>query len=224
MKTKKTHSTRTGTSTKAASKPTKARAPAREGAKGSSDRGFFAAVKGLITGDDDDSAPKATALLEKQHRKVERLFAAIDSANGNAKALVHELATDLLAHMVIEQKLFYPAALSIKEDLVLEGYEEHVVSRFALERLLSASPKERSFKAKAKTLKDIISSHVKEEEDDLFPKVEKAMSSDAQRDLGAKMKRLFDATVAAGWQKTLESEGPEVPMRTRRASASTTRV
>ena len=217
MKTKKAPPSRTKSPTRSASAK-----PARSGAKAASAGGFFAAVKGFITRSESEDAPKATALLEKQHRKVENYFAAIESAKGSPKALVHELATDLLAHMVIEEKLFYPATLAVKEDLVLEGYEEHVVARFALERLLAASPKERSYKAKWKTLKDIIVDHQKEEEDDLFPKVEKAMSGDALRELGAKMKRLFDATVAGGWEKALKAEGPKVAMRTRRASAERT--
>ena len=216
MKTKKAPPRRTKSPTRSAN------AKSAKAAKPSSTGGFFAAVKGFITRSESDETPKATALLEKQHRKVEKLFAAIDSAKGSPKALVHELATDLLGHMVIEEKLFYPATLAVKEDLVLEGYEEHVVARFALERLLAASPKERSFKAKAKTLKDIVLDHAKEEEDELFPKVEKAMSADALRELGAKMKRLFDETVAGGWEKALEAEGPKVAMRTRRASAERT--
>ena len=196
-----------------------ARASAKpEKAKG----GFFAAVKGLLSRDDNADAPKATALLEKQHREVEKLFAALESANGNAKPLVHELATKLLGHMVIEEKLFYPAALPVKEGLVLEGYEEHVVTRFALERLLAGSPKDRSFMAKVKTLKDIIESHVKEEEGELFPKFERATPGKDQRELGAKMKQLFDETVAAGWQKTLAAEGPNVATRELRVSARRT--
>ncbi len=182
--------------------------------------GLFAALKELVTGGGVGEAPKATALLEAQHRETEKQFAAVLKANGNAKALVHTLASSLLAHMLIEEKIFYPAAKAFKEGLVLEGYEEHVVARFALERLLVTSPKDKSFKAKAKTLKDIIESHVKEEENDLFPKIEKSMSGDELRALGAKMKRLFDATVEAGWAKTLAAEGPNVSKGVRRASAT----
>jgi hemerythrin superfamily protein len=213
MKTKKPTSKRPSNSTRSPKSKPRSAAP-----QATAER-FIAAVKGLIARATKDDSPKATDLLESHHRVVEKLFDAIESANGNAKALVHELATNLLAHMIIEEKLFYPAARAVDEPLVLEGYEEHFVSRFALERLLDASPKDKTFKAKMKTLKDIIADHVKEEEHELFPRFEKSMSAEAQRTLGAKMKRMFDATVAGGWEKALKSEGPKVPAQARRANA-----
>ena len=52
--------------------------------------------------------------------------------------------------MVIEQELFYPAVLRVKEDLILEGYEEHAAARFALKRLMKTEPSDRTFKPNPK--------------------------------------------------------------------------
>lgn len=167
-----------------------------------------------------DTPPKATKLLEKHHREFEDLFEKIDAAKGAKRTpIVREMATRLLAHMVIEETIFYPRALGIAKAKVLEGYEEHVVIRFALERLLVTPAKDKTFHAKMKTLKDFLVNHDDEEEKELFPKVRRAMTGKALRALGAEMLVRFDATLAAGWKKTLSAEGPHVSKRVRKASA-----
>ena len=155
---------------------------------------------------------KATALLKTQHKKVKSIFKKLGKAHSESKALVTALADDLAAHMLIEEVLFYPTVRKLKEALVLEGYEEHAIARFALKRLLATSPADETFKAKVTALKEIIDVHVEEEEQDLFPKVSKAMSAEALSELGAKMKALFDATVASGHgaaMRRLDSETRE---------------
>ncbi len=190
---------------------------------GDEGEGFFATVKKLLTKAEPDDAPRATALLEEHHRELERLFKAVEEARGDRKrAVLQDLATRLLAHMVIEEKIFYPRALGVDPSHVLEGYEEHVVIRFALERALVTAPSDKTFAAKVKTLKDFLVNHDDEEEDELFPKVRRAMSAEAQRKLGAEMLALFEQTMAAGWKKILAAEGPHVPTRVRKASARAT--
>jgi iron-sulfur cluster repair protein YtfE (RIC family) len=148
---------------------------------------------------------KATDLLEKQHRKVEAIFKKLEGGRSDTEALLTELANDLAAHMVIEQELFYPAAMAVKEDLVLEAYEEHAVAEFELKRLLSKSPDDVSFKAKLTTLKELIEHHVKEEEGELFPKVEKAIPAEELTTLGKEMKARFDEVVESGYEAVLSS-------------------
>ena len=146
---------------------------------------------------------KATDLLEKQHRTVEGLFKKLEGGGGDIPALLKELAADLAAHMIVEQEIFYPAVLKVKEDLVLEGYEEHAAAEGALKRLLKTSPKDVTFKAKVTVLKELIEHHVKEEEGDLFPKVEKALGAERLTELGRKMKPLFDEMHDAGHERAM---------------------
>jgi iron-sulfur cluster repair protein YtfE (RIC family) len=147
---------------------------------------------------------KATKLLERQHRKVETIFKKLGSAKPvGAAALVTELANDLAGHMVIEEEIFYPAAKPVKVDLVLESYEEHGLAVHALNRLVEAAPEDESFHAKITALKELIEQHVEEEEEDLFPKVEKTLGDDAMEVLGNKMKTRFDEVVEAGYEKAL---------------------
>ena len=74
---------------------------------------------------------KATSLLEKQHRKVESLFKKLSGKSASTE-LVEELASNLAAHMAIEQDIFYPAVKDIDEELVSESFEEHALAEVAI--------------------------------------------------------------------------------------------
>ncbi len=143
---------------------------------------------------------KATDLLETQHRKVEALFKRIEGPCGDKEALVTELVDNLAAHMAMEEQVFYPAIREVKEDLVLESYEEHDVARYAMRNLLATSSEDETFEARVTTLKELIEHHVEEEEDELFPKVKKALAPEEQTALGAQMKEAFDTFLSKGFQ------------------------
>jgi hemerythrin superfamily protein len=53
----------------------------------------------------------AVALLKADHREVEELFTEFEGAAGATKkqALVEKICTELSAHTVIEEEIFYPA-------------------------------------------------------------------------------------------------------------------
>jgi iron-sulfur cluster repair protein YtfE (RIC family) len=146
---------------------------------------------------------EATKLLIKQHRKVQSLFRKLARKNGDAEALLTELANDLAAHMAIEQDLFYPAVQQIDDKLVLESYEEHALAEVALKRLLATNPDDDAFLARVTALKELIEHHVKEEEEDLFPKVEKKLESERLRALGKEMQTRFDEVVEQGYEAAL---------------------
>jgi hemerythrin-like domain-containing protein len=156
---------------------------------------------------------KATELLKHQHDEVKAVFKKLEDKEGHAKTLVEKLANSLSAHMVIEQELFYPAILAVDEDLVLESYEEHAVARFALKRLIKTNPSDQTFIARVTTLKELIEHHVEEEENDLFPKAEKALG-DRSIELCARMKALFEKTEKAGFEDAIGPGGSAVKSAT----------
>jgi hemerythrin superfamily protein len=164
---------------------------------------------------DTDPAPRATDLLVSQHRMVEKLLARVESANGNTASLLRQVADNLTAHIAIEEELFYPAVRKLDKDIILEGLEEHAMGRFALKRLLGTRSTDESLKARLKALQELMVNHHKEEENDLFPKVRKAMSNDELRALGSKMKALFDADMKRGHEAVLATfhDEPGKPVR-----------
>jgi len=143
---------------------------------------------------------KATDLLEKQHRKVEAIFERLESGRAEPGPLLEQLANSLAAHMTIEQEIFYPAVKTLAEDLVLEAFEEHSIAEISLKRLLATDPDDSAFKARVTTTRELIEHHVKEEEEELFPEVEKKLGEAKLLELGRAMKKRFDEVVEAGFE------------------------
>jgi hemerythrin superfamily protein len=109
----------------------------------------------------------AIALLKADHRKVEELFATFEAATSAAKkqALVEKICTELSAHTVIEEEIFYPACRgNVEEDLLNEGYVEHNGSKVLIAELIASAPNEEFYDAKVKVLSEQIEHHVHEEE------------------------------------------------------------
>jgi hemerythrin superfamily protein len=109
----------------------------------------------------------AIALLKADHRKVEDLFAQFEAAKGAAKkqALVQNICTELSAHTVIEEEIFYPACRGkVEEGLLNEGYVEHDGSKVLVAELIASAPNEEFYDAKVKVLSEQIEHHVHEEE------------------------------------------------------------
>lgn len=142
---------------------------------------------------------KATTLLKTQHRSVKAIFKKLEAQDGRPGPQLRELASELAAHMAIEQEIFYPAVKSVDPDLVLESYEEHAMAEIALKRLLACDPKSESFAAHVTATRELIEHHVEEEEKDLFPKVEKKLGAKRLEELGAEMKSRFDKVARAGF-------------------------
>lgn len=143
---------------------------------------------------------KATSLLESQHRKVEALFKKLESGRSEPQPVLEELANSLAAHMAIEQDIFYPAIKEVDSDIVNESYEEHSLAEVALKRLLATDTEDEAFQARVTALKELIMHHVEEEEQELFPEVEKALEEATLNNLGKAMKKMFDEVVAAGFE------------------------
>jgi hemerythrin superfamily protein len=146
---------------------------------------------------------KATALLKKQHRKVEGMFASLKKGKGDTSAVLAQLANDLAAHMAIEQTIFYPAIKKIDPETVGESYQEHALAELALKRLLETAPDDATFDAKVTALSELIRHHVEEEEEELFPEVDEEVDADQLEALGDEMQRAFEAAVEQGYESLL---------------------
>jgi hemerythrin superfamily protein len=132
----------------------------------------------------------AIELLKSQHREVEDLFAQIEKAksDSNKAKLFDQLADDLAVHASIEEHHFYPAVKERRtEEILLESLEEHLAIKRALADLLETDVDDKTFDAKIKALKEEVQHHVKEEENDLFPKVKKIFSKDQLTALASEM-------------------------------------
>ena len=120
----------------------------------------------------------ALALLKADHKAVAELFSEYlrgDVNEARKIELVEEICDALTIHMRIEEEIFYPAArraLADEGEAAIEEAEvEHDGIRSLVEQLKTALPGDDHFDAKVKVLSEYVSHHVREEENDLFPKV-----------------------------------------------------
>ena len=133
----------------------------------------------------------ALTLLHEDHREVAVLFEKFDDTGPRAttakRHLVDQIIHDLSIHAAIEEQVFYPvvrAEVSGLTDQVLESLEEHHIVKWQLSELEKMSADDERFVAKVTVLKENVSHHVDEEENDLFPKVRRALSERRLSDLG----------------------------------------
>jgi hypothetical protein len=155
----------------------------------------------------------AIKLLEQQHEDVKDLFKSLEEADGEAdqKELFEELAASLVAHDAIERKIFYPAceAAMGMTDLLGEALVEHGVIEFMLYEADQAQGK-KDFKFKCTVLEEAVEHHVKEEEDEFFPKAEEALGDERLEELGAKMEQSFEQALEEDFRGPLHSNLKQV--------------
>jgi hemerythrin superfamily protein len=123
------------------------------------------------------SGTDAIALLKADHRTVDDLFRQFEKAENSAQkiAIVNEICKELTIHARIEEEIFYPqvfAALGDDDDkLVREAVVEHGSLKGLMSLLNGNGTSEEMFDAYVKVLTEYTKHHVKEEENELFPKV-----------------------------------------------------
>ena len=133
-------------------------------------------------------------LLTDQHKEVDQLIAKIESGKGDKAALFQQLADKLAAHATVEEKIFYPAVMTKKtHDLLEESVEEHLEIKRTLADMLHLDPKSDEFDAKLNVMKENLSHHAHEEEEDkMFPMVRKLMDADQLAALGNQVLAMFE--------------------------------
>lgn len=125
-------------------------------------------------GDDID----AIGLLTDDHELVRQLFedyeALVDKGAGDdeRQELADRICTLLTIHATIEEEIFYPAARDALEeqDLLDEAEVEHASAKDLIEQIQEMDATEDLYDAKVKVLGEYVAHHVREEEDELFPK------------------------------------------------------
>jgi hemerythrin superfamily protein len=147
-------------------------------------------LDGLVAGYTKRSMDAIT-LLRADHKTVEQLFKRFEKAGGRAhvekRQIVDRIIEELSVHAAIEEQLFYPVARATvpsTEDVVLESLEEHHIVKWVLSELVDLSPSDERFDAKVTVLIENVRHHVKEEEQEFFPKVRDRLGRKALSVLG----------------------------------------
>src|SRR5687767_3875885 len=129
----------------------------------------------------DNTAPlaiDAINMLITDHCAVEECFSVFrrisDGKPEQRKTLVEQICQALKMHMAIEEEIFYPAVREIlveEKDRIWEGVIEHDKARALMEQLEAMQGDEPTLTQRVDELAALVMHHVKEEENDLFPKV-----------------------------------------------------
>ena len=122
------------------------------------------------------SPSDAIALLRADHRTVQELFKQFEKTRSDdrKKALAEQICTELTIHAQIEEEIFYPAARGAirDEDLLDEATVEHQSAKDLIAQIEGGAGED-LWEAKVTVLGEYINHHVKEEQNELFPKVQK---------------------------------------------------
>jgi hemerythrin superfamily protein len=138
----------------------------------------------------------AVKLLEKDHRRFERLMKEGEETTARAgtrrRDILGTLAAEIAAHERKEEKLLYPALKRHREarDIVLEGYQEHHVADLLIGELKNLDPADERWGAKFKVLKESLDHHIEEEEGHMFRTARSVLGRDKLEELGRRMQAM----------------------------------
>ena len=126
-----------------------------------------------------NSASKdALTLLRADHKHVSALFDAYENARSTKRKLElsKEICSELKVHTTIEEEIFYPALRRVKgvDDMLDEANVEHAGAKHLIGEIERSSPGDDYYDARIKVLSEYIRHHVKEEQDEIFPKAKKS--------------------------------------------------
>lgn len=167
----------------------------------------------------------AIKLLKDDHQAVKELFtefkkfqeAKTEGADEIKQAIMEDVCSMLKVHAQIEEEIFYPAAreaLPDEEDLLNEAEVEHTGAKELIAKIEAGSAEDPMTCAQFLVLSEQIDHHVKEEQDEMFPKVEK--SSMDTRAIGEQLaKRKAELEGAAIAHGIRPSEPPRMSAKDR---------
>jgi hemerythrin superfamily protein len=134
----------------------------------------------------------AIELLKADHQKVAALFDQVKKTESEQEheKLFEQIKTELEVHTHIEETVFYPRIREVEElkDLVLEALEEHKQVKTLIREIAGLVDGSEKLDAKLKVMGENVEHHVEEEEKEMFPKVEKALSKDELEELGTQLR------------------------------------
>jgi hemerythrin superfamily protein len=119
--------------------------------------------------------------LREDHKRVKTAFREFQSLDHDedreaCDAIVQRVLDDLAAHAALEEELLYPASRGAidDEDLIDEAEIEHESMHGFIDQLRSMSSDDDKYTARFTVLCEYVLHHVKEEEGEIFPQLERA--------------------------------------------------
>jgi hemerythrin-like domain-containing protein len=137
----------------------------------------------------------AIKLLKTDHATVEALFERFEQAGSKAYKTKRQIADrvikELSIHAHIEEQELYPAMEKLGgewQELVEEAHVEHDEAKKALRAMIGLSGDDPMLDAKMAALIGGVRHHVKEEEQEMFPRLRKDMARSDLVELGSRLR------------------------------------
>jgi hypothetical protein len=143
--------------------------------------------------------------LKQQHREVEQLYDAYQSAADESK---HEIGkhilTSLTVHADIEEEIYYPEIEQAGDKQLMDEYRaEHAALKLHITRLSLLNPADEEYEATMTALMEAVTQHVEEEEDEGMPEAETLLSVEKLEDIGTRLEErsqeLEESTIKRMW-------------------------
>jgi len=122
----------------------------------------------------------AIEMLKEDHAKVKKAFKEFETLDREdteaCRQLVQTVCDDLKVHTTLEEEIFYPAVREAieDEDIMNEASVEHETAKMLIEQLENMEPDDPNYHATFTVLGEYVMHHVKEEENEMFPKLRRA--------------------------------------------------
>lgn len=119
------------------------------------------------------SRKHAISILKKDHDTVKALFDKFEKTENRAarNKIIAKAVSELKAHAVIEEEIFYPAVRAkVGAKIMNEADEEHHVAKVLIAELDGRMKDEGHRDAKFTVLAESIRHHIQEEENEMLPK------------------------------------------------------
>ncbi|QKV91866.1 hemerythrin domain-containing protein [Streptomyces sp. NA02950] len=149
-------------------------------------------------------------LLTADHRQVQELFDGYRNAGDPAqrRRLVERITVEVVRHSVAEEAHLYPTvrtALPDGDEVADEEIEELAEAARILADLDALDPRDREFDPLVRRLMDVVSMHIRGEEDLVFPELRERLTPEELLALGL---RVGETTAAARAAPPLSPEAP----------------
>ena len=121
----------------------------------------------------------AITLLTEDHKAVQKQFKEFeklkeeDGGDEEKGRIVKQVCMELTIHAQIEEEVFYPAVREAigDDDLMDEAEVEHMGAKDTIAQLENMEPSDELYDAKFTVLGEYVAHHIKEEQEEMFPKV-----------------------------------------------------
>jgi hemerythrin superfamily protein len=150
---------------------------------------FSGAIGSAVTQSSDKSDMNVQDVIRADHSKVNMLFMQIDNTNDPQKIEEYfgQIYKDLSVHSEAEEQVVYPAVRPYYGD-TQELYDEQAEMKTMLEDIKASSPSDGDFKAKVERLKNAVTEHVRQEENEMFAAIRNNCSDDQQEQMATEFK------------------------------------